>query len=270
MIRTLLTLTLLTAIPMFAADATPQAVTGTDGREMLIPVAGRVAGAGGELFQTDLTLVNLTGLQHVRLTWLPAGGTATPLTRTIAMEAFTHRTISDVVATEFGTSGLGAILIEGVDAQGNAMPAAALDANARIWTETTCANLRGTVSQSVPAVLLEGWRNDSPAYIHGVRHNTQFRTNYGIVNFGPHEQAFRVLVNSQGGREEEEVTVPAFGTVHRPVPPGVSDALSIFIEPLSGLGMPMGQWRAYASTTDNVSGSGWTVVAIQPRTDIQF
>ena len=259
-IHIFLALTLLAAIPMFA----------TDGSEMLIPVAGRAAGAGGELFLTDLTLVNLTGLQHVRLTWLPAGGTATPLTRTIAMEAFTHRTIGDVIANEFGTSGVGAIHIQAIDAQGQPTTSAALDANARIWTETTCADLRGTVSQSVPAILLEGWRNGSPAYVHGVRHNAQFRTNYGIVNLGPQALTFRVLVNSQGGRQEETVTVPAFGTVHRPVPNGVSDALSIFIEPLVGLGSPVGAWRAYASTTDNVSGSGWTVVAIQPRVDVQF
>ena len=219
--------------------------------------------------RTTLT-VSTTGVPAPTLQWRKNGTAisgATNPTLSFASTATTDAGRYEVVASNvLGTSGLGAILIQALDGQNNPTTAGALDANARIWTETTCGSLTGTVSQSVPAVLLEGWRNASPAYVHGVRHNPQFRTNYGIVNLDSQDRTFRVLVRSLGGLVEEFVTVPRFGTVHRPVPPGVADGLSIYVEPLA----PSGPWRAYAATTDNQSGSGWTVVATQPRTDVQF
>ena len=93
-----------------------------------------------------------------------------------------------------GETGVGAIHIRGE---------ASMDAHARIYTETTCGAFPGTVNQSVPAVLLEGWRNGSPAYVHGARSNANIRTNYGIVNMGAQPRAFRVIVNSVGGKVED-------------------------------------------------------------------
>lgn len=246
------------------------AVLPVDGIELLIPVAGYAPGAAGELFSTDLTLVNLSrAKQSVRLTWLPGGGTASPVTRTINLEALAVQPLTHVLRQVFGRDGIGAILISAFD-PATPIPAV-LDANARIWTETICAGRTGTVSQSVPAIRLDNtWRDASPAYVHGVRQSPGFRTNYGIVNMSSRPLDFRVLVNSAGGRVEERVTVQPNGTVHRPVPAGVDGELSVFIEPLVPAGGQSGSWRGYAATTDNQTGSGWTVVAMQPRTDVQF
>lgn len=252
-----LALSLLAVAPMNAA------VVPIDGTDLLVPVAGFAAGARGELFQTDLTLVNLSRASHsILLTWLPHGGTTAPVTRTVTLEGFAFRTLVAVVATTFETNGVGAIRVQ-------SSAAGAIDAHARIWTESTCGSIQGTVSQSVPAIALETWREMSPAYIHGVRQSAGFRTNYGIVNLSSNARDFRVLINSHSGRREERVTVPANGMVHRGAPAGVEPDLSIYIEPLGSL-PASGTWRAYAATTDNQSGSGWTVIAIQPRTDIQF
>ena len=269
--RTILSLALVlsVALPSFAA------VVPTDGTTLLIPIAGYGPGARGELFSTDLTLVSFTrGMQRVRLTWLPLGGTASPITRTVTLDGVTFQPLVHVVRQVFGTEGVGAILIDASDPTSPNAPA--IDAHARIWTPTVFQGLTGTVSQSVPAVRLGAdWRDSSPAYIHGVRQNPGFRTNYGIVNMGPRNQDFRVMVNSAVGRVEERVTVPVNGIIHRPVPAGVDAELSIYIEPIANPAIPPGgspysSWRAYAATTDNASGSGWTVIAIQPRVDLQF
>jgi hypothetical protein len=115
-------------------------------------------------------------------------------------------------------------------------------------------------------MTLHGWRNDSPAYIHGTRRTSQSRTNYGIVNLDL-EQArrFRVVVNAGLGRFEETIELGPFSMTQRPVTSGYGD-LSIYVEPLGG----GGPWRAYGTSTDNYSGSTWIVPAMQPRQDVVF
>ena len=88
----------------------------------------------------------------------------------------------------------------------------------------------------------------------------------GIVNLEAQVRSFRVIVNSVGGKVEEIVTVPANGTIHRPVPQPVEGDLSIYFEPLTGTG----RWHGYAASVDNRTGDGWTMVAIQPKVDIVY
>lgn len=247
-----ISLSLLFTLPLFAA------IGGSDATEMLIPIAGQAEGALGESFVTDLTLVNFVDTpQSVELTWLPLGGTDAPRKATVLIDGHKLRNLLNVVNGVFGTTGVGAIHIRGTGP---------MDAHARIYTEINCSGLPGTVSQSVPAVLLVGWRNASPAYVHGARSNPNIRSNYGIVNLEGQARSFRVIVNSVGGKIEEIVMVPANGTVHRPVPQPVEGDLSIYFEPLTGTG----RWHGYAASVDNRTGDGWTMVAIQPRSDIVY
>ena len=147
----LFVLSLLLAVSMYGQRVEPTAIRGADASDMLIPIAGEAAGARGETFVTDLTLVNfMATAQNVELTWLPVGGTAAPQKETIVLQGFDVRNLGNVANSVFQRSGIGAILIRGEGP---------MDAHARIYTETTCGNLTGTVNQSVPAVLLDGWRN---------------------------------------------------------------------------------------------------------------
>ncbi|MGH9457701.1 MAG: hypothetical protein ACRD2J_08695 [Thermoanaerobaculia bacterium] len=264
-------LSLLLTLPLVAQPVTPAAFTGSDGADLLIPIAGRTPGARGELFVTDVTLVNFgPETQRLELTWNPQGGTSMPQVEFLDLGARIAFTAEDIVGVFFGTMGVGAIRIRAIDATGNADMNAQIDAHARVWTRTTCTDLAGTVSQSVPAVRLGEWRQCSGAYMHGARQNGQFRSNYGIVNPSPFADSFRVIVSSETGRFEEVVTVPPFGTVHRPVPAGAGGELSIFVEAPSTCHVaPIEMnWRTYATTVDNQSGSGWTMVGIQPRMDV--
>lgn len=243
---------------LFLATAASAAVSSTDASMMLIPVAGSVKGVGGQDFATDLTLVNLGNTDEtLELVWIPLGGTADPQVETVAIESLQFFTLEDILAFQFATRGLGAILVRAVDGS------AAIDANARIWTKPRNVD-RGVVSQIIPAVVLDSWRNDSPAYIHGLRYNAGLiRASYGIVNLGATPRTFRVIVNSRGGKVEETVTVPANGTMQKAVPQTVGGDLSIYIEPTN----TGGRWHAYASSVDNFAGSAWTVTATQPRVD---
>lgn len=257
----LLTLSLTTA--SFAADVIPNAAIEQDSFQFLIPVAGNVAGANGEHFRTNLTIVNYRGTEQVvDLTWIPQSGA--PMSKRLTLPYLTNLTFADIVGAHIGATGLGAIVVTAVLPTGAADPAGIIDGYARIWTP----NRQGTgeISSSIGAMTLHGWRNDSPAYVHGTRRTSQFRTSYGIVNLDlERTRSFRVIVNSGLGRYEETVELGPFSMAQRPVS-GVYGDLSIYVEPL-GAGGP---WHAYGTSTDNQSRSSWIVPAMQPRQDIVF
>ena len=250
------------AAALLVANAAVAAVISTDSAEMLIPVAGHVEGANGETFVTELTIVNLSRVSEtVELVWLPHGGTPNPETETVVLDPLRFIVLEDVVNETFGETGLGALLIRATD--GNA----ALDAHARIWHTRRFGIRSVEMSQAVPAVQLSGWRNGSPAYVHGAHAIwPRYRVNYGIVNLDSRPRQFRVILRSYLGPNEEIVTVPANGTLQRPVPDRAVGYLSIYFEPLEA----GGRWHAYASSVSNEGGSGWTVPAMQPRVDVQY
>jgi hypothetical protein len=244
-----------------SAQIAPTVITETDAPAFLIPVAGNVPGANQTHFRTNLTIVNYRNVEQlVDVTFLPQTGA--PVTTRLAIPFLANLTFPDVVGGKLGTTGLGALRITAVRADGSPDPEAILDGSARIWTP---ADRGGQISSFVAGMNLGGWRDGSPAYVHGTRRTSQFRTNYGIVNLSSAPRSFRVIVNSGLGRYEETVTVGAQSLLQRPVVEGYGD-LSIYVEPL-GEG---GSWRAYATSTDNESGSTWIVPAMQPRRDIVF
>ena len=162
---------------------------------------------------------------------------------------------------------VGAVKVPGAHALNYSSPeliAALIDAHARIWTQQR--ETRGTLTQSVPGVLLEGWKEDTPAYVHGVRNDSLFRGNYGIVNLSPEPRQFLVIANGNHGKGQEVVTVPGYGVLHKGMPALAAGDLSIHFEPLGG----SGRWHAYSSSVDNLSGSSWTVPAMQPRINLQY
>lgn len=261
-IVTLLTLIALT----LSAQPAPQAVTGEDVSAFLVPIAGRVVGVSGTTFRTDLTIVNFGDAdQRVELEWISRAGTNARAEVTIPY--LSYQTLHDVVGSSFELTELGAIFVRGIDETGAPDPAAQIDGYARIWTTVETDPRKGSASQSLVPMKLEGWRSDSPAYVHGVRLNGQFRTNYGIVNLDrDHARTFKVLVNSPVGKMERIHEIAPFSMVLESIPYGPWGDLSVYVEPL-GSG---GDWRAFASTVDNSTQSGWIVPAVQPRIDVIY
>lgn len=246
------------------AQVTPNASVERDAAQFLIPVAGSVAGANGERFRTNLTIVNYEGTdQLVEVTFVPQSGA--PVSKRLTIPYLTNLTFADIVGDHLGATGLGALVVTALNDDGTFDGQASLDGNARIWTPQT-RGAGGDISSFVGAMDLHGWRNDSPAYIHGTRRTTQFRTSYGIVNLDlASSRRFRVIVNSGLGRYEETVELAPFSMTQRPVGGGYGD-LSIYVEP-QGAGGP---WRAYGTSTDNATRSSWVVPAMQPARDIVF
>jgi hypothetical protein len=157
------------------------------GNNLIIPVAGRVPGAGGTFWETDLVITNLSpeynALNVTVETWL--GGEH--LSFVVAVPANGTVTIEDILRTRFGReTGVGLIRIS------NGLADAQLTARARVHTTAD-------VGQSVPALPIAELALES--VIPGLTGTTGNRSNLGIAN--PNDTAADItleLHNAAGQR----------------------------------------------------------------------
>lgn len=243
------------------------------GPQLLIPAAGSLPGNNGTFFRSDIEIDNLA--QHDQLVlvqWLPqVGGQRAAATFTIkSMGTFRS---DDFVSDVLRMSGLGSIIITGVQAGGTtADTTARLFASSRIWSPSPAG---GTVSQSLPAIP-PGGVNTPAAIVLGIGAlpstslPTGVRVNAGVVNLDPvNTQTFDVQVVPFGSPEQTltsaiTVTLPpltmqqvSFGTVGYPRAITISNTTS---------GTKSNLWTAYGSNVDNTSGDSWTQLAVAATT----
>ena len=189
-------------------------------QQFLIPAAGAQPGNGGTFFRSDVTIINYRGAdQRVRFQWLPqdvsgAGGAAVEMT----INATSGIASEDFVTNIMQRSGLGAILVTAIDANGAFDTRAQLVGTSRIWTPQPSSG--GTTSQSLPSIATIDI-NSSVVAILGARRDTRYRTNVGIVNISNDAQTFQVVVLGESGPEPRQVTVQPlsmvlFGAPERP------------------------------------------------------
>ena len=139
-----------------AAQAGGQIIaTRSSSSQFLIPAAGAQQGIGGTFFRSDVTILNYRPVdQRIRLQWLPqdATGVGVPAIET-SINASSGIATEDFVTNFMQKTGLGAILVTGIDAGGAFDPGAQLVATSRIWTPQPGSG--GTTSQSLPSIGLE-------------------------------------------------------------------------------------------------------------------
>lgn len=235
--------------------------------QLLIPAAGAVAGANGTFFRSDINIINYTTHdQIVQLRWLPyaTSGVTVPV-RQISIRALSGIGSEDFVTTTMQQTGLGSILITGVDAAGNPDTTARLYATSRIWSNQPGSN--GTVSQSFPT-LVPGTLNSTRLSMIGVHRDARYRLNVGIVNLDPNfAQSFQIV--TAGGNQASDVVLVTV------------QPLSMFQTPVSGADLTNPQvvvqnvtsanrtntWTAYASSVDNVTGDSWSEIGFTAPPD---
>ena len=138
------------------------------GNDLIIPIAGRVPGAGGTFWETDLVITNLSpeynALNVTVETWLDGEH----LSFVVAVPANGTVTIEDIMRTRFGReTGFGLMRIR------NGLADAQLTARARVHTTAD-------VGQSVPALPIAELARES--VIPGLTGTTGNRSNLGIAN----------------------------------------------------------------------------------------
>ncbi|MEA2464855.1 MAG: hypothetical protein QOJ98_2602 [Acidobacteriota bacterium] len=232
----------------------------TSASRILIPIAGETAGAFGTHFRTDISLTNFLDVeQRVALRWLPAdrSGADVPL-RTITIGPRSGISSADFVGSVLGQTGLGGILIFGVDAQGQFDDDAQLHATSRIWTpEPNVPN--GTMSQAFPAIVYEPTISRL-RWILGMRRSEQYRLNVGLVNPHPNAMAFRIRVITATGTVETRDLLLQPYSIHQEGMPGTSEPFQIIVETTDTTATA---WQSWASSIDNVTGDAWSQMAFR-------
>ncbi|HEU4520528.1 MAG TPA: hypothetical protein VFT12_00910 [Thermoanaerobaculia bacterium] len=159
------------------------------GANLILPVAGRTAGAYGSEWYTDLVITNLKPqAASVFVTFYPTTGG----------EAFTSLTIGgwatlelrDVVGTGFEQTGIGMLRVN------SSTPDARLTARAYVYNRGGNA---GEYGQAIPAVPADALQRDH--FISGLTKDEFRRTNAGIANPWPIEASLLVTLLDSNGVE---------------------------------------------------------------------
>ena len=226
----------------------------------LFAAAGKVQGAGGTFFRSDVTLNNHRSTdQNIGIGYLAQGvdNSAAPLDYFV-LDANTPVIQSDFVGF-LGKSGLGAVVVFGVLSNGDTDTNAQLDGFSRIWTPQPGG--AGSVSQGFPSVAFLDSIGSATAFALGGRHDSQFRTNAGIVNLDSVAHTWEVDVNGLNGRTTFSMTVPPYSMKQQVVPSGNFGDLVLAFTPTDSSAF---LWSAYLAGVDNASGDSWSSHASQP------
>jgi hypothetical protein len=202
-------------------------------------------------------------MQRVSMGWIAQGvnNASRPL-KYFDLNAVTPYVLRDLVGNPnlLGESGLGAVLVTGVTPGGAADSSATLDGFSRIWTNQPGA--QGTVSLAFPSISVLDSHGNAFAYALGLRHDSGFRTNVGIVNLDSVPHTWTVTINGDGTSPitNFQVNVDAYSMRQVPVPVGDYGILLVALQP-DATGF---WWSAYGASVDNITGDGWVSHASQP------
>lgn len=228
----------------------------------IFAAAGSVQGSGGTFFRSDVTITNhRNAIQRIGVAFMAQGvdNSNAPI---IDFELPAN---APVVARDFvgdpgglDSTGLGSIVIFGELPNGDIDTNAILDGNSRIWTPQP--GSAGTVSQGFPSVAFQDSLGTAWAYAQGLRHDSGFRTNAGIVNLDPVAHTWTVDVNGTGGRTSFTITVPPLSMRQQVVPDGPWSDVVLGFQTNENVDW----WSAYGATVDNITGDSWSSHAAQP------
>lgn len=222
---------------------------------IVFPAAGNVRGANNEFFRSDVTLISYdeTDHQHLAVFWLQNGvDTTNPPGFEVTLEPNTYYNFDDFVGRVMQiTNQLGSIVIFPINDDGSDDFEAAIDGFSRIWTNQP--NSNGTVAQ--PFEPADPYKFDAypTASVMGLRHDAGWRSNFGLVNIDDVPHTFTVRFLGETANNEQVITVPAGGMVHRAVPAGTYGHLVIEVD-VDDVDAP---WLTYGTSNDNITGDGW-------------
>lgn len=241
-------------------------------RAVVIPAAGNASGAGGEHFQSDVTLVNYNDQdQNVVVVWVPNGNPDAADFYLTSIPARPPFTVRNFVGEQLGTTGIGSLTFIPVTATGDFDPNGALDAYSRIWTPQPNNPRGGSVSQPFAGVDFLFMHGEYEAIILGLRQDADFRTNFGIVNNSDVDITFLLTVipdaTASGELPQRTVTVPSGGMILQSIPAGSFGPLSLLVNVTEDIANDDFAWIAFASSTDNVTGDGWVSLGAKPFDD---
>ena len=215
---------------------------------LIFPILGKIPN-----WSSDVVLINnRTTPQRVAFLFLQQGvnsGSSNPRYYTLPAQLFVFW--HDFFGTGLGISGLGTIVVIGVDNAGNLDSSASIDGSARLYQTDAHG---GTLSQMFPAVSFRDAPSGARTSAVGLRSDQQFRTNAGVVNPDAFDHTFTVAIASVAGVSHFNIAVPAYSMMQVALPnQGAYGDLVLQFTSDSGT-----FWSAYGASVDNISGDSWS------------
>ena len=241
--------------------------------EVLLPVVINTPGLNGTFFKTDGFFANFRNVnQEVLVRFIPAGvsGSGQPPLRA-SLSALTNVTAVDLLGPEslLSRTGVGAFLITAVlPGTSTVDTSAQLLALFRIWTPQP--GSAGTTSFGAWGPPSDNIHGFNGAIALGLRQNTAFRTNVGIVNLDPvNTRSWTVTILTGGTPTSSTIALGPLSMQLVAVPTTITQSqngyLSVTFVPSATPGTDF-RWSAFGVTADNVTGDSWLSLATQSAT----
>ena len=238
--------------------------------QLLIPVAGSTPGANGTFFRSDITIINFAPRdQRVKLQWVPQSGGAGS-TSTITIPLASGIRSADFVAQYLNQSGLGSILVTGVQNDGVTSDLnAQLFVSIRVWTPQP--GTSGTTSQSLPAIPMSAVNTQVAALfaVGGADNPANYRVNVGIVNLDPaNAQTFQIALPTSFGPQQPpfQLTIAPMSMQQIGIGSGLPPTQEVLIQNITPAATRSNSWISYGSTVDNITGDAWSELAVAGTT----
>jgi hypothetical protein len=242
--------------------------------EVLLPVVINASGLNGTFFKTDGFFANFRNVnQEVLVRFIPAGvsGSGQPAVRT-SLNALTNVAAEDVLGPASGDlsrTGVGALLITAVLPGTNTLDTnGKLLAMFRIWTPQP--GSAGTASFGAWGPPSDNIHGLNGAIALGLRQNTAFRTNVGLVNLDPvNTRSWTVTILSAGTPTSSTIALAPLSMQLIAVPATITQSqngyLAVTFVPFATPGTDF-RWSAFGVTADNITGDSWLNLATQSAT----
>jgi hypothetical protein len=227
----------------------------------IIPVAGNTPGSGGTYFRSDVVFRNdRSTSQRIAVGWLAQGqNNCSQPVQYFTLTANSITAIDDFVNHQINKSGLGGLLVLAVTATGDADDDGEIDGYSRIWTPQPGSS--GSVSQNFTAIDVNDSLGSLPATLMGLKQNSQFRTNVGIVNLDTSAGHTWTFTSDFTGAVTSLFVQPcSVGQIGAVAGSGSALGNASFTVKSDGFGF---YWSGFGSSSDNVTGDGWVSRAIQ-------
>jgi hypothetical protein len=241
--------------------------------EILLPVVINAPGLNGTFFKTDGFFGNFRNINQevlVRFVVQGVSGAGQPPLR-LSIDALANIAADDILGpeSELARTGVGALLITAVLPGTNTVDTSGrLLSLFRIWTPQP--GSAGTTSFGAWGPPSDNIHGFNGAIALGLRQNTAFRTNVGLVNLDPvNTRSWTVTILSSGTPTSFAVALPPLSmqlvAVPATITPSRNGYIAVLFVPSATPGTDF-RWSAFGVSADNITGDSWLNLATQAAT----
>jgi len=233
-----------------------EVATETSASIFIFPVVGSLQGANNTYYRSETTIINNRSIpQAVEMFYFAQGiSNCTRPSQTVTLPASSWTAWDDILQNVFNENGIGSLIVQAVDANGNYDMNGDIDGTSRIWTPSPFSG--GTLSQTFPAASFDQSNGQTPLSAYGLRDGEGFHTNLGVLNYANQPRTFTVVVNGLNSNTQFDFNVNDCSFEQFRIPDGDYGIMQLQVQAHDAAG----QWYGYGSSVDEVTANNWSSV----------